>query len=378
MKALTVDRKIGYCTALIALAVSILPLLLPASYGLWVGAVVFSLTALGVFTFIRKRCILSYNKTQVLLIVATIAALYLMLFYLSGLKFGFSRSSIGVLSIRSFFKTILPISLIIAGSELSRHFLLAEKSRIIALIAYAIGVLSVLACNGVISSFRSSYEFADFLGMTLFPALTANVFFNYTSTRYGILPNLAYRLILALYVYVIPFIPSTPSIISSFGLMVLPIIALFFIAMLFEMKKKRVKTRSKVAQIMITSALAVVMILTIVLVSCQFRYGIVVIATESMTGEINKGDAVVYESVEHCDEVKENDVIIFVKNDRRVVHRVVDINTIDGQKQYITKGDANEDVDAGFVTDEEIVGVVHFKVIYIGFPSLWLRDAINN
>jgi len=116
----------------------------------------------------------------------------------------------------------------------------------------------------------------------------------------------------------------------------------------------------------------------ILLVSCQFRFGILVIASPSMTGEINKGDAVVFESYEHCDGVKENDIIVFSKDGKKnIVHRITAINTVNGQRQYITKGDANEDIDAGFVTDGQIVGIVRFKVLYIGYPSLWLREIFN-
>jgi len=38
------------------------------------------------------------------------------------------------------------------------------------------------------------------------------------------------------------------------------------------------------------------MVLITMLISCQFKYGILVIGSESMTGTINVGDAVIYES----------------------------------------------------------------------------------
>ena len=377
MKAFTVDRKIGYCTALIALAVSILPFFVPNDYILWATLTAFAIAAAGTLSFIKKRCILSYNKGQVLLIVATVAALYITLFYLSGFEFGFARAPLGVLSVKSFLTKIIPISLIIAGSEFTRHILLAEKDWFVSIIAYFIGVASMLACLGGIPSFQTLYGFADFFGMTLFPALTANILFNYLSRRYGILPNLVYRLILTLYTYIIPFAPATPAIITSFAIMVLPIIALYFIAALFEKKNVRAKSKNGVGQIIVTAILGVVMITSVMLISCQFRFGIIVIATESMTGEINKGDAVVYETREHIGEIKEGDIIIFEKNNKRLVHRVVEINTINGERQYITKGDANEGNDSGYRTDSEIIGIVRFKVLYIGLPTVWLRDALT-
>ena len=57
-----------------------------------------------------------------------------------------------------------------------------------------------------------------------------------------------------------------------------------------------------------------------------------------------------------------------------VVHRVVDIQVINGITRYITKGDANEDVDAGYVVDSEIVGLINHRLPFFGYPSLWLRN----
>jgi signal peptidase I len=57
-----------------------------------------------------------------------------------------------------------------------------------------------------------------------------------------------------------------------------------------------------------------------------------------------------------------------------VVHRVVDIKEVNGVIRYYTKGDANKQKDTGYVVKEDIVGVVKFKVKYIGYPTLALRE----
>ena len=119
-------------------------------------------------------------------------------------------------------------------------------------------------------------------------------------------------------------------------------------------------------------------LLFVMLVSCQFRYGMIVIGTGSMEDELHRGDAVVYEAYEYGD-VQENDVIIFQKDEQtRIVHRVIAMESINGQKRYITKGDANALEDPGYVTDAQIVGVVRFKILYVGYPSLWLKDIFYN
>jgi signal peptidase len=122
--------------------------------------------------------------------------------------------------------------------------------------------------------------------------------------------------------------------------------------------------------------MAILMISFVMLISCQFRYRLLVIATGSMEGEINKGDAVIYE--EYGDKyVKEQDVIVFRQRDRRIVHRVVAIERIDGVTRYYTKGDANEDPDAGYITDADIEGIVLFKIAYFGQATVLLKEAFQ-
>ena len=60
-----------------------------------------------------------------------------------------------------------------------------------------------------------------------------------------------------------------------------------------------------------------------------------------------------------------------------VTHRVVKIKESEGNLYFYTKGDANDNVDVGFVHENNIVGVVNFKISYIGYPSLWIRDLFN-
>ena len=46
------------------------------------------------------------------------------------------------------------------------------------------------------------------------------------------------------------------------------------------------------------SALAVILLLIVMLISCKFRFGIIVIGSGSMTGTLNVGDALIYERYE--------------------------------------------------------------------------------
>ena len=118
------------------------------------------------------------------------------------------------------------------------------------------------------------------------------------------------------------------------------------------------------------------MISIAMLISNQFRFGMLVIATESMTGEINKGDVIIFERYED-QKVEIGDVIVFEKDDLRVVHRIVDVERVNGINRYYTKGDANDSWDAGYVLDANIVGVTNLKVPFVGYPTIWARDLFS-
>ena len=377
MLKLTTDRKISYAVTFFTLLALLSNLFLEGIYSKWAAVATLAVSAALMLTFVKKRCILSYHKKTVFYLLLFSTMLYLVIYYLSGLYFGFGTTLL-TLNLNLLFGSILPITAIILLVEYVRWVLVGQGKRMITLAAYFAGVISDVLIAGGVRGIDTSFELADFFGITLLPSLAANLLFNYISKRYGKLPNLIYRLPITLYYFLIPFIPNVPTILSAFSLLLLPILVLVFVYMLFEKRKKIAKEKkSRIAPIIITATL-VISIAFILLVSCRFRYGILVIASPSMTDAINVGDAVVYEDYAHCEKAKENDVIVFSKDGKtRVVHRIIEINTTDGERQYVTKGDANDGPDAGYVTDSQIIGVVHFKIIYIGHPSLWLREIFE-
>jgi len=327
--------------------------------------------------FVKKRSILSLNKRTVLLIVTVIATLYLMLSYLLGLSYGFTDQPYS-LTVSTFFLHVIPIAVIIIATEIIRAVLLGQGSRLVSSLTYLACVVAELILWANFQSIHNVFQLVDFFAMTLFPALTSNLLFHYLSKRYGIYPSIAYRLILALYGYFIPFAPNLPDVFQAFSLFLLPLIVRIFVGMLFDRRKKLAarKKQSKWGYLGMGATL-VVMISVVMLISCQFRFGMLVIATDSMTGEINRGDAVIFEQYDgHPIEV--GDVVVFEKEeDVKIVHRVVSIQRLGTETRYFTKGDANEDMDFGYITENHIVGTVQFKVSYIGAPSLWLRELFK-
>ena len=97
-----------------------------------------------------------------------------------------------------------------------------------------------------------------------------------------------------------------------------------------------------------------------------------------MQPKINKGDAVVYEKFDGKNMPELGQVLVFHKDDRTVVHRIIEVIDIsDTEKIYYTKGDNNDTPDGYPIQTKDILGVVKTRVRYIGIPSVILGELIK-
>jgi len=375
------DKRIINISSVSVLAVLLVALLIPlGESGRIAAAILLVPAAVLIPMFIKKRSILSINKNQILLIMSAIALVYVMLYYLSGFHFGFYYNP-DRLTLNGFFKNILPITSIIAATEIIRGVMMAQNSKLTHALCYLSCVAADVLIVSNIPSVITFNRFMDMVAGALLPAIMFNLLFNYISKRYGIYPNLVYRLITTLYQYIFSFKSGISESLLNFLRVLLPIVIYLFIDALFEKKRKYALKRVSLVWRAISNVLAVaaiiIMIGTVMLVSNQFKYGALVIATESMTGEMNKGDVAIYERYDDH-HLEEGQVIAFEKNGSVIVHRIVKIEVINGVSRYYTKGDANEDNDAGYILDSEIVGLVNYKLPVVGYPTIWMRSLFKH
>jgi len=221
-------------------------------------------------------------------------------------------------------------------------------------------------------------SFVEIVGFTLFASISCNLMYNYVSKRYGFIPIIIYRLITVLYVYFIPIIPNVYMFFRSILRTVYPYIIYQLLEYTFGNRRKSVAYKDKTKAILGKVVITIIMVIIAMLISCQFKYGILIIGSGSMTGTINKGDGIVFEKYDGQEEIEEGDVIIFTDGSIQVVHRVIEVKKVNGIDRYITKGDANQDKDEGYITKENVYGFYKFRIMYMGYPSLWLRDIFSN
>ena len=376
---MAIDRKKLYIISSVTLAVLLLTLFAPMGRGRIIAAILLlPLTIISLLS-IKKRLALSLNQKQVLLLISVIGLLYLVFYYVSALYFGFTKTGYGFKT-DIIFLYIIPIAVIIACNEIIRHVLCVQGERLGKVFAYFISLTADVLICATIPAITNMATFMDVVGLTLFPGIIANLLYNYLTVRYGFLPNIIYKGFTLWAFYLIPYGSGISDSLLGFINLILPIAIYLFIDALYEKKRRYALGNKSVFIRILSKALTVtviaIMLGTVMLVSNQFTYGAYVIATESMTGEINKGDVALYKILKD-EPVIEGDVIAFEKDDIVVIHRVVDIQTINGITRYYTKGDANEDWDAGFILRSDIIGHVDNKIPYIGFPTLWIRDLFK-
>jgi signal peptidase len=104
-----------------------------------------------------------------------------------------------------------------------------------------------------------------------------------------------------------------------------------------------------------------------------------VVLTGSMEPAISPGDAVVVDAVDPA-AIVAGDVITFQRsaaNDIPTTHRVMDVVNGDAGLAFVTKGDANEDADAGVVTPDRLVGKVVLTIPFIGYVVQFVNSPLG-
>lgn len=372
-----IDRKklhvISASTLVALLVIFFIPF---ETAGRIIAAVLMAAVAITSAFLVKKRAILSMNKNQVIFVISVITAIYLMLYYFSGFKFGFVFNTYA-LDWKFFLSRALPAAAIIYFSELYRHIMRAHEDKAADVCAYVVCVLAeMIACATASVAVSSFAHFMDLVAATMLPAVVSNLLYQYLTSRYGMYPNVIFRAATTLYIYFIPIIPDMADSLRCFIKMMVPLGIFLFIDAMYEKKKRYALVKQSKLAVPITVLAVAIMLSTVMLISNQFRYGLLVIVTDSMTGELNRGDAAIFE--QYGDQtIEEGQVIVFKKNQSVIVHRVDEIQVVNGVRRYYTKGDVNDGRDADFRYDSDIIGIVNYKIPYIGFPTIFMRGLFR-
>lgn len=371
------DKIKVYVLEFVLLAILSFTLFVSNMYNRTTLAVLLILMSAATCFLLKKRKVESIHYRKVITLLIIFSIIYLIAFYLMGMYFGFYRATI-TFSTQTLMKYIVPTAIIIITSEIIRSVLLAQNTKFTKAITLAITVLIDLIIYVDIYSMNTFDQVVEVIGFSFFASVACNLLYNYIAARYGVIGNIVYRLITVLYVYIIPYTPNVYIFFRSILRMVYPYIIYQVLEYTFAVNNTIEAAEDKRNNVISKVVLGFITLVLAMLISCQFKFGLLVIGSGSMTGTINKGDAVFYERFDGDEDIEVGEVVIFKQEDRKIVHRIVDKKTVNGEIRYITKGDANGQNDDGYITNEDVLGVSKFRILYIGYPSIWIRDMYAN
>ncbi|MDZ5010224.1 signal peptidase I, partial [Clostridium perfringens] len=96
------------------------------------------------------------------------------------------------------------------------------------------------------------------------------------------------------------------------------------------------------------------------------------VLSESMVPEFKLNDLVIGKIVNDTKEIKVGDIVTYRDGRMLVTHRVVEVKN--GGEAFITKGDANEALDANIVPKENLVSKYKFNIPYLGYIIAKFQD----
>ena len=307
---------------------------------------------------------------------------FLILYYLFGIIIGYAESN-NYLTLYGLTVFIIPTILKIVFKEHLRNSLLTKSGNNKFLIVYSVLLFIMIDILPALSILKISnmHDVFLFIALALLPSITVNIFATYINIKVGYMPVIIYLLIFSLYQYIVPIVPNPSEYLKAIIDFVLPILILFKVRKIvnkYSDEDQEIDRNYKRSAIIILIIPIILTIVIIYFVSGYFRYYALAIASGSMNPVFDRGSVVIIEQVnekyDNYNKLKEGEIIAFKAEKNIVVHRLIRIVNTGHELYYYTKGDANEEEDDYLIKKENIIGIVRFRIPYIGYPTVWFSE----
>lgn len=325
--------------------------------------------------FIKSPKVENVNRRKVIISMCLFAIIYVGILYILGIFAGFYRNPIRP-TMKEMYNRILPISAIIIISEYIRHVFVTKndkKSTIV--ITIALVLIDVLTYINLYNYFDLD-EVLALVGYVGLSSVSLNLLNNYIVRRYSNAPNIIYRIITSIYIYIFSILPDVYLFFQSVYRIIFPYAIYLVLEYTFTTNDFKLALKNRKTNLIGFIITAIISIIIVLLISCQFKYGVMVVGSSSMSQSIDKGDVVFFERFDN-QTLKEGQVIIFNKDGIQTIHRIKEVRVLNGETIYYTKGDNNQQEDDGYRTSGDIQGIVKFKIIKIGWPTLLVNEVFK-
>ena len=326
------------------------------------------------FGYVKARCtpfIKKYLKIIVKYILFFTAVMYLL-----GMLTGFKHINYDLNTLYTITTWIISIIVL----ELIRYnFIRSNKDNffLLAMITCAISILEII----IVVKPNSMYNLETIFRVgtsIIIPVIAKNILFSYSDYHIGYYVTGIYRCVFDI---IIPILPITPELtdyfLSMIGIIMPSMIIVNISRNYSDYEIGEIVDQSTSKFDFFNVPIACFAVILIVLISRAFPLYLMGIGSGSMTGAINKGDAILTYKEKNINRINVGDIIVFDTRKNTFVHRVVEIEEIDGIKYYRTKGDANNTRDNIDIKFEDIKGKVLYRIPYIARPSVWLTELMH-
>lgn len=334
------------------------------------------------YYLIGFRKIKSRYDKDIILTMCIYVFIYYIIIYLLGLVIGFTRN-IYSLSILSILKNIFPVIISISLIEILRYIINSQIKNNKWLLFYSAIVFALLDSALIIkaTAFTNFYKILNTFGLFVLPNLSKSILLTFLSIKSSYKPCLIYRYLMEIPKYILPIIPNFGNYLESMLYIIIPLLIFISTYNIFDkLKHRKIISKNKNSiEKYIYICLSVFLVVLICTSSGLFKYRSFVIATGSMTPNINKGDMVIIEKLNEDEKnnLKVGDIIAFNMDDKVVVHRIIKKYNTSKGTFYNTKGDNNNSPDGYLLDIDNIVGLEKFKIRYIGYPTVTIYDRIK-
>lgn len=321
-------------------------------------------------------------KKDVLLNIIIFLLMYYFITYFLGLFSGFVKSSYS-LSFINIIKNTFPVIALILISELMRYVLFNKTKRNLPCLIIGCLLFVMVDVNTMVHIYdvKTALGITKMICLVVFPSITKNIFLTYLTMKVGYKNGIIYRLITEISTYLLPIFPDFGEYINVLLKTVLPIAIMARLNNMFnyysvrKIRDSRYNSRKLILYSVITFALLTIVLLT----SGLFTYQALTIGSGSMSPAIEKGDVIILKGMknEEARKIKKGDVLVYNHDNKIIVHRVIKKSNNGETISFKTKGDYNNAKDSWTVKQEDVIGIVKFRIRWVGMPTVALNELLN-
>ena len=306
------------------------------------------------------------DKIKTCLIIIII---YYMIYFASGIIFGYQKSPYS----RNILLLIKNIVFIVGAFCMQEYvrskFVNNTKNMKIYVLITIVFAFINLDYTNFFSNFESGETIFKFIVGKLIPQIAISCICTYLAKTGGTILIYSYRLPIVFLTVILPIFPNLDWFVSCILDVLVTIILFILINYEHTIKINRL-TRGEKKEINPKSSVFMVIfsIMFIVFIAGLMPYKPVAVMSNSMVPYFTRGYVVIVKKIEKEDlkNLKVGDILEYQLDENMILHRIINIEKgKNNELLFTTQGDNNDFPDMKKVEEEQIVGVIKFKIPYI-------------